>query len=192
MAITHRNSMTTNSVFVVYGTCSGLCGLLKVHYDTLKCRFHLSLQSDSLSRQFWSWSQFEMELTGWQHFVSSAKRKTLQEVIASGRSFMYMYTRNRRGPKILPCGTPVSTINGYELLPIRKVAAEPREKSSRNANTFELRQQFQVRHSVKCLAKVKVNTVNLADTLVSEGGSSWCDLSKNRTEKEKYNHKKLW
>ena len=42
-----------------------------------------------------------------EHLVSSTKRSNEELDTQSGRSLMY--TRNRRGPRMLPCGTPERT-----------------------------------------------------------------------------------
>jgi len=42
-----------------------------------------------------------------KHFVSSANNNSMEDRIYSGRSLML--TKNSKGPRILPCGTPNET-----------------------------------------------------------------------------------
>jgi hypothetical protein len=52
-----------------------------------------------------------------KHFVSSAKRYKVEEKTEDGRSFTN--TRNKIGPRILPCGTPEIMGRVFEVQPLR-------------------------------------------------------------------------
>ena len=74
---------------------SGLSGLKTIcHSLSHSCRWLRSVCSDAA----FCWSR--MTLYRWQ---SSAKSRTEEETL-EGRSLMY--TKNRRGPSTVPCGTP--------------------------------------------------------------------------------------
>ena len=49
--------------------------------------------------------------------VSSGKRVRLHRSNKNGKSFIY--TRNNRGPKILPCGTAIAMFFNVEFIPFK-------------------------------------------------------------------------
>ena len=69
-------------------------------------RFHC-LQKDIPSRSFCSREASVKLMIDLEHLMSSAKRSNEELDTQSSRSLMY--TRNRRGPRMLPCGTPERT-----------------------------------------------------------------------------------
>ena len=84
------------------------------HFDGLKFMPHFSDHScsDVRSRCRSSWSC--VHFTDWYSRQSSAKRHTW-DVTFWGR--LFMYSRNSKGPRTVPCGTPESTLVEVEDIP---------------------------------------------------------------------------
>ena len=76
------------------------------HLEGLNFISQVFCHSSSLSRSFWRREVSLSDLTGRYSRQSSAKRRTF-EVRLLGRSFMY--SRKKRGPSTVPCGTPEVT-----------------------------------------------------------------------------------
>ena len=72
--------------------------------EGLNDKWDVALQEAKLFRSFWRDCSSSDDLMCLKHLVSSAKSRALLQWIVSGRSFMYKM--NRRGPRMLPWGTP--------------------------------------------------------------------------------------
>ena len=89
--------------------------LIKWYVDTLeglKDKWDVTLQEAKSCKSVWRDCSSSCDLICLKHLVSSANSRALLQWITLGRSFMYKI--NRRGPRILPWGTPDTTGRRWE------------------------------------------------------------------------------
>ena len=83
------------------------------HLSSFRKRLQVEDHSTSLDKSFCRSKQSDWEETDIKHLALSAKSKTNEDERADGRSLINI--RNKRGPRILPCGIPERTGSTLDL-----------------------------------------------------------------------------